>query len=245
MAGLVNNAASQPPVLTNVSAAGGVSTLAPGSLATGYAKDLATGVTKAKSTPLPTSLNGTSVSILDASGTTTSAPLLYASPGQVNYYIPDSVATGAATVTATSDDGTQSLGQVNIVSVAPALFTLNTDNLTAADAVCVSSSGAQTVEKVYQIQNGEVVAAPLNLSACSVTVLEIFATGLDSVSAGDVQATLGGKPAKVDFAGPQGSFVGLDQINVEIPNSLAGSGNISILLKVAGQTANTVNVTIK
>jgi hypothetical protein len=46
-------------------------------------------------------------------------------------------------------------------------------------------------------------------------------------------------------AGLQGAFLGLDQINVVIPSSLAGSGSIPIVLTANGQMANTVNVTIQ
>lgn len=244
MAGLLNKPAGQTPVLTSVSAAGGVTALAPGSLATAYGSDLANGTGAASSTPLPTVVKGSSVSIVDAAGNTTAAPLVFVSPIQINYLIPRSVATGQATVTATSGDGTQTSGQINITSVAPALFTLNASGLTASDALCVSSSGTQTLENVYQVVNGSVVAKPLNLSECSETVLEIFATGMDSVSASDVEVTMGSHAAQVLYGGPQGSFVGLDQINVVIPQSLAGSGSVSITVAAKGQTANTVNVTI-
>jgi uncharacterized protein (TIGR03437 family) len=244
MVELLNNA-SQTHGLTNVSAAGGVTALAPGSLATAYGTDLATSTANATSTPLPPTLNGTSVSIVDATGNATAAPLVYVSATQINYLVPSSVATGPATVTVTSGDGTQSSGQINLSSVAPGVFTLNAANLVAADAVCASASGAQTFENVYQVTNGAVLAAPLNLSGCAETVLEIFGTGFDSVSASGVQVTLAGSQVQVTYAGPQGSFVGLDQVNIVIPQSLAGSGNIPLVLTAGGQAANTVNLTIQ
>lgn len=46
-------------------------------------------------------------------------------------------------------------------------------------------------------------------------------------------------------AGPQGTFAGLDRINVVIPQSLAGSGNVAVALSAGGQAANTVNLTIQ
>jgi uncharacterized protein (TIGR03437 family) len=44
--------------------------------------------------PYPTMLGGTTVSIIDAGGRTTAAPLLYASSTQVNFLVPANVATG-------------------------------------------------------------------------------------------------------------------------------------------------------
>jgi uncharacterized protein (TIGR03437 family) len=43
----------------------------------------------------------------------------------------------------------------------------------------------------------------------------------------------------------QGSFPGLDQANVLIPDTLAGLGNVTIQLTANGIPANPVNVTIQ
>jgi uncharacterized protein (TIGR03437 family) len=51
-----------------------------------------------------------------------------------------------------------------------------------------------------------------------------------------------GVEATVDYAGTQGTNPGLDQINVTIPQSLAGTGNVPVLLSVGGMTS--LNVTI-
>ena len=50
------------------------------------------------------------------------------------------------------------------------------------------------------------------------------------------------KPA---YAGAQPSFPGLDQINVLLPASLAGSGTVTVQLTVNGQPANPVTIAIK
>ena len=47
------------------------------------------------------------------------------------------------------------------------------------------------------------------------------------------------------FAGAQGGFVGLDQANVRIPRSLAGRGDVDVVLTVDGQPANVVRVNVK
>jgi uncharacterized protein (TIGR03437 family) len=61
----------------------------------------------------------------------------------------------------------------------------------------------------------------------------------------DVVVTIGGVPAEVVYAGPQGNFVGLDQVNVKLPRSLAGRKEVNVLLSVTGRTANPVTVSIK
>jgi uncharacterized protein (TIGR03437 family) len=227
------------------SAAGGVPALAPGSLASAFGKDLANAAPPLPPLPWPIQLAGTSVAIVDSASNYTPAPLTYVSPTQVNFEIPDGVATGPATVTVTSGDGTVSSAQVNLTTMAPSLFTLNSSNLAAAYAVCVSAGGAQTLENPFQVSNGTLVPQPLNLGACSETVLELYGTGLDRATTSGVKVTIGNTAATVLFAGPGGGFRGLDQINVAVPQSLAGQGNVSITLTAGGMTANTVNVTIQ
>jgi uncharacterized protein (TIGR03437 family) len=62
----------------------------------------------------------------------------------------------------------------------------------------------------------------------------------------DVAITLGGSiSAEVLYAGAQGGLAGLDQINLRLPNGLAGRGNIDIVLNVDGKTANTVSMNIR
>jgi uncharacterized protein (TIGR03437 family) len=45
------------------------------------------------------------------------------------------------------------------------------------------------------------------------------------------------------YAGPQGE-VGLDQVNVQIPTSLAGAGDTAISVTVDGKVTNTARNTI-
>ena len=59
--------------------------------------------------------------------------------------------------------------------------------------------------------------------------------------------TVGGIGAPVLYAGPQGVQPGLDQFNVLIPPEVATGGPqvVPIVFTAAGQTANTVNVTVQ
>jgi uncharacterized protein (TIGR03437 family) len=94
------------------------------------------------------------------------------------------------------------------------------------------------------VVNGAIVAQPLNLSACAKTVLQLYATGLDKATAADVQATIGNATATVQSAGPEGTWPGLDEVDVLIPSSLAGTGSVPVVITAGGLSSNTVNVTI-
>ena len=79
-------------------------------------------------------------------------------------------------------------------------------------------------------------ATPIDLGASTdTTVVVFFGTGLRKAALpANVRATIGGVDAPVLFAGAQGEFVGLDQINVQLPQSLRGRGEGSVVFTVDG-----------
>ena len=216
---------------------------APGSILSAYGVDLATG-TAAGTLPLPTALIGTTVNIADSAGITTPAQLFFASPGQVNFLVPSGVAKGSAAITIASGDGKISTGKVTIAAVAPGLFTLNSAGLAAADVVTVQTNGAQVFSNTFQVVNGAYVPLPINVSPPAQVVLALFGTGISGVSSlANVRVSIGGLSLPAAYAGPQGD-AGLDQVNVQIPASLAGSGNTAISVSVDGVVSNTAHITI-
>jgi uncharacterized protein (TIGR03437 family) len=51
--------------------------------------------------------------------------------------------------------------------------------------------------------------------------------------------------ASVSYAGPSGTFDGVDIVNVLLPQELRGKGTADVLVTVDGTTANIVRVVIK
>jgi uncharacterized protein (TIGR03437 family) len=77
-------------------------------------------------------------------------------------------------------------------------------------------------------------------------ILVLFGTGFrwrQSLDA--VRVTVGGEPAEVLYAGLQLRYPGLDQLNVRLPRSLAGRGEVEVLLEVDGKAANPVTVSVR
>ena len=68
-----------------------------------------------------------------------------------------------------------------------------------------------------------------------------------SRTTGDYErTTVGGEEVPVLGAVPQGEYVGLDQINIgPLPRSLAGRGEVNILLTTDGKPANTVTLNVR
>ena len=242
-----------PPLIPTggaVNAASSVRNAAAEMILSLYGSNFASSTVAADRTPLPTTLAGTSVKVTDALRVERFASLFFVSPGQINLTVPAGTAPGAATLTVTRADGASGSTPVQIDPVAPGLFTANSDGRGAPAALATrfAASGAQTQIPVFQCgaQPGSCAPVPMSPGAESdQLILLLFGTGIRGRSdPGAVRATIGGAEANVLFAGPQGTFVGLDQVNVRIPRSLLGRGEVDLVLTVDGRAANTIRVNI-
>jgi len=238
--------------LANVSAASySASALAPEAIIAAFGSELATTMQSAATTPLPTTLAGTRVLVKDSAGTERPAPLFFVSPGQINYQIPPGTAVGLATVTATSGNGRIAVGTIQVAAVAPALFSANADGqgVAAAVALRVKADGTQIYEPVatFDPAQNKFVSRSLDLSPPTDQVfLILFGTGIRYRSSlPSVVAKVGGVDAQVDYAGEQGGFVGLDQVNLRLPQSLGGRGEVDVVLTIDGHISNAVRVNIR
>ncbi|MEO6727204.1 MAG: choice-of-anchor D domain-containing protein [Blastocatellia bacterium] len=241
-----------PAVVTTVSAASflGTNTGAAEQIVAFFGSNLATGTQVASTIPLPTTLLGTTVKVRDNAGTERLAPLFFVSSGQINALIPIGTVNDAGQITITSGDGKIAVGTIQIASVSPGLFTANANGVgvPAATVFRLKAGGAQSFEALSRVdgQNGS-VPIPIDLGVATDQVFLILnGTGIRGrTSLSAVTATIGGTSAPVSFAGVQGDFVGLDQINVGIPRSLIGRGDVDVVLTVDGKITNTVKVNIK
>ncbi len=76
--------------------------------------------------------------------------------------------------------------------------------------------------------------------------LILYGTGLHlRGSLSGVAVQVGGLDASVQYAGQQGYYVGLDQVNVLLPRALAKKGWVDLVMTVDGKTANTGTIQIK
>jgi len=235
-----------PAFSVQPSAAAGVA-VAPGELASLYGSNLAGQTASASAQPLPISLGGVSVSVTDASGTARNAPLLYTSAGQINFEVPDGTAAGTATFTITNGS-TVTTATFNVLTTAPSLFSMNGTGtgVAAATAVEVQTGNLQSPVTVFQCGSSGCVAVPITLSAGSPVYLTLYGSGIRNFSSiANVEVTINGVSVPIQYAGPQSSFAGLDQVNVSLPASLEGSGLVNVILTVDGRASNTVQVDIQ
>lgn len=208
-------------------------------------RGITTGGAAASSRPLPTTLAGVSATLTDSTGAPHDVPLLFAINTQLNCVIPDAAAPGAGVLSVDTASGETVEIPIEIDAVSPGVFSADGSGsgLAAAAAVRVDRAGNQTPVAVLASDGtGGTTAVPLDVSGDAAVVVLLFGTGIRAGA--DIQATVNGEPVAVVGSGASSEFTGLDQVNVLLDSSLAGSGEATIQITVDGKPANAVTVTI-
>jgi uncharacterized protein (TIGR03437 family) len=190
-------------------------------------------------------LAGLTVTVEDSAGVARSAPVFFTSTGQVNLLIPEGTAAGPATIHLAGGGSGRFQAQVLIRAVGPGLF--GTAGLAAANVVTYGADGSQTAANTLRVAEagGGLEAVPIDVGGDDQKVfLILYGTGIRHHT-GPVTAKMGVVTVQAAYAGPQGTFAGQDQINIEIPRSLRGAGMVDVILTVDGQTTNPVKILIR
>lgn len=217
--------------VTTVDAARFGNLASPESIVAAFGSRLASRAVPAATLPLPTQLDGTTVYVNGVA-----AGLFYVSEGQINYAVPLSAHLGLADVVVVAKDGAVSRGKANITGSIPAIFTAS-GNGAGAPAGVASRDGQN-----FDILLSDADGAPVPIDAGNYAAL--FGTGM-RFSSTPMKITIGGVDIEPLFFGPQGSLEGVDQVNLQIPQSLAGKGDVDLVLTLDGKTSNTVKLRIR
>ncbi|MFN0123760.1 MAG: CHRD domain-containing protein [Blastocatellia bacterium] len=186
----------------------------------------------ATTVPLPQTLSGTSVYLNGLS-----VPLLFVSAAQINCLWPPDLPPGLARLVIVAADGTVSQGELAVTLTAPGIFT-RTANGRGAPAGIASNDGVNFTDTMSNADG-----TPVTISAG--TYVALFGTGF-RLHSGDARLSVGsGVNLPVLYAGVQGGFLGLDQLNLRIPESLAGSGDVELVLTLDGRPSNPVRLKIR
>jgi uncharacterized protein (TIGR03437 family) len=206
---------------------------------------------KATSLPLPVTLGAAAVTVTDSAGSSRPTQLygVFSSAQQVNFVMPAATSLGTATIKITGLGGSLSK-QVSITRTAPGIFSADGTGtgVYVGQVVYAHADGTQTVDTSATFDStGKVfVPKPVNLSTPGDRVfLVLYGTGIRHRTS-DANTTVTVKGAHVPaISVPQPGTPGLDQVNLQLPSSLAGAGPVDIVLAADGQTSNTVSVTIQ
>ena len=143
------------------------------------------------------------------------------------------MATGAATVTLVNGGATFT-GTAMIAPTAPGLFTAN---LSGQGPAAAQVTNGQTYSNTSQCSSaGNCTLVPIDLASRPYLIL--YATGIRGAAQASVSVRIGNIDAGVTYAGPQGTYAGLDQVNVTLPTGLKGRGQLVVTVTVNGQATN-------
>ncbi len=201
------------------------------------------------SSTLPTVLGGISVQIVDRAGNAQLAPLFAVASTQASILIPSGLAAGPATVTVLHGTTPALTGSMTIASSAPGLYSMNQDGagVAAADAFLVTATYQEMNQPVFSCNPPAVrncLPSLLSLGGSTDTLyVELYGTGIRG--AASVQCFVAGQSVPVLYAGPVAAYPGLDQINISIPKSLAGTGDVRVYVVADGVASNVVGLYIQ
>ncbi|MBI4463165.1 MAG: hypothetical protein HY647_00540 [Acidobacteria bacterium] len=242
---------------------------APGALASA---SVATGVSEAFNAslfgePLPKTLAGVTLKIggslsfdtpsnqwVYSSTGAVDAPLHFVGPNQINFQVPTGISLGdSVPAQLTKPDGSTLLTTFRIVPTAPGIFT-----------VLMNGQGQAAALNQDNSQNGNPQSILGAKPAARGSVIQIFATGAGETDPpllpgepapanGDplvftrVQptVTIGGQTARVLFSGMAPGWVGLWQINAEVPQNVTPGPAVPLTLTAGGTLSNTVNIAVE
>ena len=222
--------------------------IAPGSWTSIFGEQLADGQQLASTVPFPVSLQATEVKLADIS-----LPVYFVNATQVNALVPWELnpnTTQSLQVVRRGSTAATPL-QVSVADRSPGIYTV-AQNGQGQGAIVIAGTGivvAPTGSGTRPANRGEYI--------------EIYATGLGPVSntpANGAPApsreplartvlqpviTIGGVTAQPIFSGLAPGFVGLYQVNVQVPANAPVGNDISVSLAIGNAVSNTVSIAIR
>jgi uncharacterized protein (TIGR03437 family) len=168
------------------------------------------------------------------------APVFFASPGQFNVQVPWEAA-GIASFSMTANGTPSNVQLASVNTYSPDVFMVSWAQaaITHADGSLVSGASPATANEtvvVYATGLGPVTGS-------MVTGKPASTTSLQPTSPAQATAKIGGITAPVAFSGLTPGFIGLYQVNVQIPANVPPGSPLTI--SIGGQTAPPVPLPIK
>ena len=222
--------------------------IAPGSIISLFGRNLTTGNHFADRVPLPRSLGGIRVMIGNFE-----APLFFAGPGQVNAQVPPELAVDRQVQVVVEADGVPSSPEpLQTAANRPGIFTLGPP-FGDQGAILIANTN-----RLAMTETPNVPSEPVQVGG----FISIFCTGLGAtepaVASGDpapssplatvktpVTVTIGGQPATVSFAGLAPGFVGVYQVNAQVPTGVTPGDAVPVALTQGGFQSNTATIAVQ
>ena len=219
--------------------------LVPGGMATLFGSNLTSGkgINLASGLPLATQLLNTSVKI----DNTLSAPIFAVDnvngQQQINFQVPWELAGKSSAVLQVVNNGALSPPvTVPVLAAQPGVFAYNVGSETFG---VVLHANFQLADTGHPVTPGEVVLIfCTNLGAVSPAIADGAAGSGSQKTVATTTVTIGGAPAAVSFSGLPAGFVGLYQVNAQVPTGLAAK-NQPVIVKVGNASSTPVLLPVK
>ena len=212
----------------------------PGGIASLFGTNLADGVAIADRTPLPTALGGVRVLV-----NALPAPLFFVSPRQINFQVPfEADSPGNVDVVVTRNGEGSPSEPASMAEFAPAVF--------------INPATGEPI--IQRFPDGALITAANPAKPGDVLILFVTgigglsnppATGAAAAASPLAQArvtpvvTVGGEATQVFFAGLAPFFVGLGQVNIQLPESLMTTGStMPLVINFEGSRNPPVNLPV-
>ncbi len=196
--------------------------MAPGSIVSVFGRNLASGQNLASRLPLETTLGGATLNVAG-----TDVPLFFSNENQINAQLPFDLAPNSRpqvfVKSRREGTGPEAIAvpeSITVAAVQPAIFTLNQQG---------------TGQGAILIANTDILVATVGAGE----------PGAGEAVTTPVTATIGEVNASVSFAGLAPGFVGLYQVNVEIPAGVEPGAEVNLVLFQNGVPSNTVTLAIR
>ena len=220
--------------------------LAPGSIISVFGRNLAEGLNLATELPLSRRLGGATLVVGGIE-----QPLFFSSEGQINAQLSFDLQPNSrpqVVVRTQRGSGAEVIGvpePITIAAARPGIFTINQQG----------TGQGMILNQNFSLNSDQTPAAVGE-------VVHVFCTGLGAVTnppasgaaaAGDPlsitmaepSVTIDGVPARVTFSGLAPGFVGLYQVNVEVPQEVSPGAAIPLMLTISGVPSNTVTIAVE
>jgi uncharacterized protein (TIGR03437 family) len=215
--------------------------LAPGSIISVFGANLASTNAGASSLPLPKTLAGATLQVGGYD-----VPLFYSSGGQINAQLPlelpvntrpQLIVKGADFVTVPET--------ITVATARPGIFTTTQDGKGQG---VIMDTGNRLVDASNPAKASDVVVVYCTgLGATTPTVRSGEAAPASPLARVVTPATvtIGGQPAVVHYAGLTPGFVGLYQVNVQIPSGVPPGASVPLVISQDSVPSNTVTLTVR
>jgi uncharacterized protein (TIGR03437 family) len=246
MAGYIRLGPNVPSISSGgiVNSANRAAGISPGTVVEIDGANLSLGTCIAQTEPWPAQLacSPTRVAVGDRD-----AQLYYVSPGQINAQIPSDLALGSVNVTVFRGGVQSNTVAITLDRVAPGLYTANASGsgVAAGFSLRVAANGTPTVEYLFDPAKplGSRVPVPVDLGTQSDQVfLSLNGTGFRGAT-GQATATVGGLIVPVVSVTTEQE---LDVVHIgPMPRSLAGRGEVSIVVTFNDKPTNVVTASFR